>query len=565
MSDMTEMFCFQCQEAARGKACTVRGVCGKTPEVAALQDLLIWLLKGISFWAVRARRHFSIKDTETDLFVAQALFSTITNVNFDPDRFVSQIQEAIARRDALRAQVQRVCQTRQDSGMCSEELPEHAIWAPQAYEVGALQLKGRTVGVMAISDLDPDVRSLRELVVYGLKGMAAYIDHACVLGEMNEAILAFIEEALDATADQSLDAEDLVHLVLRTGEMGIDAMRLLDTANTTRYGDPEPTQVDLSVRPGPGILVSGHDLRDLEELLEQTQGTGVNVYTHGEMLPANAYPFFKRYKHFVGNYGGSWWHQHEEFEAFGGAILMTTNCLIPPKESYKHRLFTTGHVGWPGVQHIPDREPGEAKDFTPVIKAALRAAEPKSLEQGSIPIGFAHGTVMGAVDHIIEAVQKGEIKRFVVMAGCDGRHRSRAYYTELAQALPQDHVILTAGCAKYRYNKLNLGTVAGLPRVLDAGQCNDSYSLAYIALKLKEALGLDDINELPISYDIAWYEQKAIIVLLALLALGVKHIRLGPTLPAFLSPGVKDVLVKHFDIRPIGSVEEDLTSILQGL
>ena len=566
MSAATKMFCFQCQETARGEGCTVRGVCGKTPEVAALQDLLIWLLKGISFWAVRGRRHFAIEDQQTDLFVAQALFSTITNVNFDPDRFVGWIREAVSRRDALRIQVEDVCRTTQRNGeACVMRPPEAAVWAPRSYETHALQVKGRTVGVMADPNLDPDIRSLRELIVYGLKGMAAYLDHAHVLGEMSKTIPAFIEEALDATTDESLSAEALVNLVLRTGEMGVEAMRLLDEANTTHYGHPEPTQVNLGVRPGPGILISGHDLRDLEELLEQTRGTGINVYTHGEMLPANAYPFFKQYDHFAGNYGGSWWHQHQEFESFGGAILMTTNCLVPPKESYKHRLFTTGHVGWPGVQHIPDREPGGSKDFSPVIEAALRSGEPKPLEEGTIPIGFARHTVMSSVDHILDAVQRGEIKRFVVMAGCDGRHRSRVYYTELAKALPKDHVILTAGCAKYRYNKLDLGTVAGLPRVLDAGQCNDSYSLVYIALKLQAALGLEDINGLPISYDIAWYEQKAIIVLLALLALGVKHIRLGPTLPAFLSPGVRDVLVKHFDIRPIGTVEEDLASIVQGI
>ncbi len=562
---MSAMFCYQCEEAANNEACTVRGVCGKSPEIAHLQDLLIWLLKGISFWGVRARRNLGIVETDTDLFVAKGLFATVTNVNFDPDRYVAWISEAVSRRDALRARAQGRCRGLHGADACADDLPEHATWAPKTFDAQVLGMKGQLVGIMADPQLDADIRSLRELLIYGLKGLAAYTDHAYVLGHTNDEILAFIQEALDATTDDSLSAEDLVGLVLRAGSVGVEAMRLLDAANTSTYGHPEPTQVEIGARPGPAILISGHDLLDLEELLQQTQGRGVNVYTHGEMLPANAYPAFKAYDHFVGNYGGSWWHQREEFEAFGGAILMTTNCLVAPKDSYKDRLFTTGLVGWPGVSHIADRQPGQQKDFGPVIEAALAAGGPKALEQGTIPIGFAHATVMGVADKVIEAVQAGDIKRFVVMAGCDGRFRSRDYYTEVAQALPPDHVILTAGCAKYRYNKLDLGTVAGIPRVLDAGQCNDSYSLADIALQLQSALGLDDINDLPISYDIAWYEQKAVIVLLALQSLGVKHIRLGPRLPAFLSPGVLDVLVQHFDMKPIGTVAEDVAAITAGV
>ncbi len=561
---MSAMFCYQCQEAAKNEACTVRGVCGKSPEVAALQDLLIWLLKGISFWAVRGRKNLDVVDPETDLFVAKALFATITNVNFDPDRFAGWIEEAVARRDALRAKAQGRCAELHGSDACAADLPAHVAWTPESYDVETLVRQGQAVGVMADPTTDADVRSLRELLIYGLKGMAAYTEHAYVLEASNDDVLAFMEEVLDATMDDSLGADELVSLVLKTGEVGVEAMRLLDEANTGTYGNPEPTQVNLGVRPGPAILISGHDLRDLEELLEQTKDKGVNVYTHGEMLPANAYPAFKKYDHFVGNYGGSWWHQQREFESFGGAILMTTNCLVQPRESYKHRLFTTGLAGWPGVAHIADREPGQQKDFAPVIAAALEGNEPASLEEGTIPIGFAHATVMSVADKVIEAVQAGDIGRFVVMAGCDGRHKSREYFTDVAQELPADHVILTAGCAKYRYNKLDLGDIGGIPRVLDAGQCNDSYSLAYIALQLKAALGLDDINDLPISYDIAWYEQKAVLVLLALLSLGVKHIRLGPTLPAWLSPGVTEVLVKHFDIKPTGTVEEDVAAIAVG-
>jgi hydroxylamine reductase len=424
--------------------------------------------------------------------------------------------------------------------------------------------KGMTVGIMMDMTVDPDIRSLRELLVIGLKGMAAYTDHAYVLDAYNEELLAFMQDALDATTNAKLGVDDLVGLVLKCGEMGVQAMSLLDQANTGAYGNPEPTQVNLGVRPGPGILISGHDLRDLDELLQQTEGKGVNIYTHGEMLPANAYPAFKKYTHFVGNYGGSWWRQADEFEKFGGPILMTTNCIIKPRPSYQERLFTTGLAGWPGCPHIPDRLPGAQKDFSAVIQMALQSAEPQELEQGTIPIGFAHAAVTSVADKVVQAVKNGDIQRFVVMAGCDGRQSVRNYYTEMAEALPKSTVILTAGCAKYRYNKLNLGDIGGIPRVLDAGQCNDSYSLVVIAQKLVEAFGVNHINDLPISYDVAWYEQKAVIVLLALLSLGVKKIRLGPTLPAFLSPNVVNVLVENFEIMPINTVEADLEAIMAG-
>ena len=549
-----DMFCFQCQETARNKGCTIRGVCGKPPEVAQLQDLLIWLLKGLSFYGVKGRE-VGVSDSEAELFVAEALFATITNVSFDPERFVALVNRAAELRDRIRDQVDEAA---------LGDAPEAALWSPAGKDAEALIEKGATVGVMADLDLDEDVRSLRELLIYGLKGMAAYTHHAHVLGYENDALLHFIQEGLLMTLDDDDDAvDDLVGMVLKCGGMGVQAMALLDQANTGAYGHPEPTQVNLGVREGPAILISGHDLLDLKELLEQTKGAGVNVYTHGEMLPANAYPAFKKYDHLVGNYGGSWWHQKEEFEKFGGAILMTTNCLVPPKDSYIDRLFTTDVVGWPGVAHIPDRENGQPKDFGPVIAKALASDSPQPLEEGAIPIGFAHETVLSVADKVIEAIQNGDIKRFVVMAGCDGRHKSREYFTELAKRLPEDSVILTAGCAKYRYNKLGLGDIGGIPRVLDAGQCNDSYSLVVIAQKLAEAFELDDINDLPVAYDIAWYEQKAVIVLLALLSLGVKHIRLGPTLPAFVSPNVLNVLVENFDLKPTTTVEEDLAEIVR--
>jgi len=558
-----DMFCFQCQETARNQGCTVRGVCGKSPRVATLQDLLIWTLKGISFWGTNGRKTLGVVHPETDLFVAQALFSTITNANFDEARFVELIREAIERRDALKAEAQTACRAKHGTP-CFHALPEASTWTPESYDVEALLAKGANVGIMADPSLDEDVRSLRELTIYGVKGLAAYTDHAYVLEHQSEDLLAFIQEALLATLDDQLGVPDLVALVLRTGEMGLEAMRLLDEANTSTYGHPEPTQVDLGVREGPAILVSGHDLRDLDELLQQTAGTGVNVYTHGEMLPANAYPGLKKYPHLVGNYGGSWWHQKEEFEAFGGPILMTTNCIVPPADSYVGRLYTTGMAGWPGCTHIADRKPGQQKDFGEIIAAAKALPGPRELESGTIPIGFARNTIMSVADKVIEAIQAGAITRLVVMGGCDGRQRSRSYFTEVAENLPKTHVILTAGCAKFRYNKLPLGEIGGIPRVLDAGQCNDSYSLIYVAQQLAQVLGVSDVNDLPISYDIAWYEQKAVIVLLALLAIGVKHVRLGPTLPAFLSSNVTKVLVKNFDIKPTSTVEADVEAIAAG-
>jgi hydroxylamine reductase len=521
---------------------------------------LIWTLKGLSFWAANGRE-LGITHPTADLAVAKGLFSTITNVNFDRERFVTLIAEAIELRDTLKKDAQAACKARQHANVCAVEPPEAALWHPDNFDTETLIAKGKEVGMMSDAELNEDIRSLRELLIYGLKGLAAYTDHAYVLGAYNDELLFFLEEGLLATLDDSLDANDLVSWVLKAGEMGVEGMALLDQANTEAYGSPEPTEVSLGVEEGPGILISGHDLRDMEELLEQTQGTGVKVYTHGEMLPANAYPAFKEYDHFVGNYGGSWWRQKEEFEKFGGPILMTTNCIVPPKESYRDRLFTTGLAGYPGCEHIPDRQNGEQKDFSALIAQAKTCPAPQALETGDIPIGFAHATVMSVADKVIEAVQNGDIKQFVVMAGCDGRQRTRAYYTDIAEGLPQDNVILTAGCAKYRYNKLDLGDIGGIPRILDAGQCNDSYSLIYIAQQLAKAFDLEDINDLPISYDIAWYEQKAVIVLLALLSLGVKHIRLGPTLPAFLSPNVVKVLQDSFDIKPIGTVEEDLAAL----
>jgi len=551
-----DMFCFQCQETARGQGCTVRGVCGKVPEVAALQDLTIFLLKGLSIYGTRARA-MGIVDPEADHFVMDSLFATITNANFDSQRFAAWAKRAIALRDRMRSRLLQ-------AGASLGDLPEMATWSPKDGDLAELVGQGVATRITADPHLNEDIRSLRELLVYGLKGLAAYTHHAYVLDYRNDEILAFMQEALAATTDPKVGADELVGLVMRCGQVGVTAMALLDQANTSTYGHPEPTMVNIGVRPGPAILISGHDLRDLDELLQQTAGKGINVYTHGEMLPANAYPAFKKYPHLVGNYGGSWWKQDEEFEKFGGAILMTTNCITPPKASYKDRIFTTGVAGFAGVQHIADREPGKQKDFAPVIAAALAGSSPQALENGTIPIGFAHNAVLGVADKVVEAIKAGAIKRFVVMAGCDGRMKSRQYFTEVAEALPPDTVILTAGCAKYRYNKLDLGTIGGIPRVLDAGQCNDSYSLVVIALKLAEVFGLKDVNDLPVSYDIGWYEQKAVLVLLALLSLGVKHIRLGPTLPAFVSPNVLKVLVDKFDLKPTTTVQEDVAAIAAG-
>ncbi len=556
------MFCYQCQEASKNIGCTVLGVCGKTAEVANLQDLLIYLLKGISFWGTRGR-DMGVIHPETDLFVAQTLFTTITNANFDSDRFIEYIREAIDRRETLREEAQIRCEELHGNP-CTGTGPDWAGWKPESYEIDALLEKATQVGVMMDKNLDADIRSLRELIVYGLKGMAAYTEHAYVLGKRDSELLYFMQDMLEATTNNDLMPEELTGLVLKTGEMGLRAMALLDKANTEAFGHPEPTQVYLGVRPGPGILVSGHDLLDLDELLQQTQGTGINVYTHCEMLPAQAYPAFKKYEHFAGNYGGSWWGQREEFESFGGPILMTTNCIVKPKDSYINRLFTSGQAGYPGCTHIPDRKPGDQKDFSAIIELAKTCSDPEPLEEKTITTGFAHHTVLEHADAVADAVQSGDIQRFVVMGGCDGRQKTRQYYSDVAEALAEDTVILTAGCAKYRYNKLDLGSINGIPRILDAGQCNDSYSLIRTAQALAEAFEVENVNDLPISYNITWYEQKAVIVLLALLHLGIRKIRVGPTLPAFLSPNVVSVLVKNFDLKPIGSVNEDISAMMAG-
>jgi hydroxylamine reductase len=539
------MFCYQCQEAAKGTGCTLAGVCGKKADTAGLQDLLVFTLKGLAVVAEAAQS----KNYPTDkigLFICQALFATITNANFDNDRFTVLIQETLNRRDALKA----------DTGFISDV--DAVNWTGTVSDYAA---KAAEVGIL--SQANEDVRSLRELLIYGLKGMAAYADHAAMLGFVKPEISHFMISALASTT-QDLTVDQMVGLVLKCGEVAVTTMALLDEANTSTYGNPEISKVNIGTRSNPGILISGHDLRDMEDLLKQTEGTGVDVYTHSEMLPANYYPAFKKYAHFVGNYGNAWWQQDKEFTSFNGPILMTTNCITPAKEAYKDRIYTTGMAGWPGARHIADREPGQMKDFSALIEQAKQCPPPVQIETGEIVGGFAHAQVMALADKVVDAVKSGAIKRFVVMAGCDGRQQGRSYFTDVAEALPNDAVILTAGCAKYRYNKLNLGDIGGIPRVLDAGQCNDSYSLAVIALKLKEVFGLDDINDLPISYDIAWYEQKAVVVLLALLYLGVKHIRLGPTLPAFLSPNVAKVLVENFDIKPIGEVASDVAAIMAG-
>ena len=545
------MFCFQCQETLGNKGCTKVGVCGKPPLVANLQDLLIYSLKGISWLNLKAREK-GINEETTDRFLLEGLFSTVTNVNFDQEFFLERIREAVALREKLKSGLQ-------SAGFRPEELNHHPAvsWTYQT-DLDLINLSA-TVGVLTTRD--EDVRSLRELVTYGVKGIAAYGYHAYQLGFKDDGIYHFMEKALASTLDDSLSVDQLTALVLETGKYGVETMALLDRANTSTYGHPEITKVDIGVRNNPGILISGHDLKDLEQLLEQTAGTGVDVYTHGEMLPAQYYPAFKKYPHFAGNYGNSWWLQYKEFESFNGPILMTTNCLIPPRDSYRDRVYTTGVVGYPGLKHIPEGPDGR-KYFSEIIAHAKRCQPPVEIEKGEIIGGFAHHQVVQLADKVVEAVKSGAIRRFFVMAGCDGRMRNREYYTEFAKALPKDTVILTAGCAKYRYNKLGLGDIGGIPRVLDAGQCNDSYSLAVIALKLKEVFGLDDVNKLPISYNIAWYEQKAVIVLLALLYLGVKNIHLGPTLPAFLSSNVAKVLVEKFGISGIGTVENDIKLFL---
>ena len=553
------MYCFQCQETARNQGCTIRGVCGKPEDTANLQDLLIHVLKGIAVYGDKLRE-FGVLDKETSLFVARGLFATITNANWDNDRFVAMIREGLKRRDQLREKFLAVYKEKNGKDF-SEPLHDSATWFSD--DLAEFEEKAKSVGVLATEN--EDVRSLREFLIIGLKGIAAYADHAAILGFEKDGIYGFIMEALASTT-KDLSVDDMIGLIMKAGETAVSTMALLDEANTTANGHPEMTEVDIGVRSHPGILISGHDLKDMEELLKQTEGTGIDVYTHGEMLPANYYPVFKKYDHFVGNYGDSWWHQTKEFESFNGPILLTTNCLVPLKKdnTYLDRLFTTGQVGYVGAKHIPERSGGGTKDFSEIIELAGKCNPPTEIETGKIVGGFAHNQVLALADKIVDAVKSGAIKRFVVMAGCDGRQKTRSYYTEVAENLPKDTVILTAGCAKYRYNKLDLGDIGGIPRVLDAGQCNDSYSLAVIALKLKEVFGLDDINELPISYDIAWYEQKAVTVLLALLSLGVKGIRLGPTLPAFLSPAVVNVLVEKFDIKPIGTVQKDIEAMMAG-
>lgn len=536
-----KMFCYQCQETANCSGCTVSGVCGKKPDTANMQDLLVYVTKGISAVTTQIRAEGKQIDKSINHLITLNLFTTITNANFDKDVIVERIKTTLKVKENLLKEVSD-----------KSALPSASLWNANESEFMA---KAVTVGVLATEN--EDIRSLRELITYGLKGLSAYSKHANVLMNDNEELDAFLQRALSMLLDDTLSVDDLVALTLETGKFGVDGMAMLDKANTSAYGNPEITKVNIGVRSNPAILVSGHDLRDLEMLLEQTKDTGVDVYTHSEMLPAHYYPTFKKYSHFVGNYGNAWWKQKEEFESFNGAILMTTNCIVPPKDSYKDRMFTTGAAGYPGVKHIGG-EIGEIKDFSEIIEVAKKCKPPVEIEKGEIVGGFAHNQVLSLADKIVEAVQNGDIKKFIVMAGCDGRAKSRNYYTEFAKALPKDTVILTAGCAKYKYNKLNLGDINGIPRVLDAGQCNDSYSLAVIALKLKEVFGLDDINELPIIYNIAWYEQKAVIVLLSLLYLGVKNIHLGPTLPAFLSPNVLNVLVENFGISGIGSVEDDI-------
>ena len=542
-----KMFCYQCQEMAQCKGCTVSGVCGKKPEVAAMQDLLIYVTKGLSIVTTALRDAGKSVSKEINHRVTMNLFVTITNANFDRDAIIRAIEKTIAAKQELLAELGKEA---------AESLPEAAIWTASPDEFDA---KAATVGILATKN--EDVRSLRELITYGLKGLAAYSKHANALLQDNEEVDAFIQKALTKTLDDTLTADDLVALTLETGKYGVDGMALLDKANTEAYGNPEITAVDIGVRKNPGILISGHDLRDLEMLLEQTAGTGVDVYTHSEMLPAHYYPAFKKYPHFTGNYGNAWWKQKEEFEKFNGPILMTTNCVVPPADSYKDRLWTTGATGVPGCRHI-DGAYGEVKDFSAIIEQAKGCPAPTEIETGSITGGFAHEQVFALAEPVVNAVKSGAIRKFVVMAGCDGRMKSREYYTEFAKKLPKDVVILTAGCAKYKYNKLDLGDIGGIPRVLDAGQCNDSYSLALIALKLKEIFGLEDINDLPLAFNIAWYEQKAVIVLLALLYLGVKNIHLGPTLPAFLSPNVAKVLVDNFGIAGITTVDEDLKILI---
>lgn len=541
------MFCYQCQEAAKGTGCEIKGVCGKTSDVANLQDLLLFVTKGVAWWSQKADEA-GIKNPVAEKYIIDSMFISITNANFDRNKIIAQIKKGFEVQDALAEKL----------GKTPENTPECAIWRTDSEE--EMEEKSTSVGVLRHKN--EDVRSLKELLTYGMKGMAAYAEHAHNLGYHNAEVNAFMKKGLVATVDETLGVDELLPMVLECGKYGVEVMSLLDKANTESYGHPEITSVNLGVGKNPGILVSGHDLKDFEELLKQTEETGIDIYTHSEMLPANYYPAFKKYKHFVGNYGNSWWAQTTEFESFNGPVLLTTNCLVPPKKSYKDRVYTTGAAGFDGCPHIAERKDGKPKDFSMLIEHARKCQAPTEIETGEIVGGFAHNQVMALADKVVDAVKSGAIKKFVVMAGCDGRMNSRNYYTDFAQELPPDSVILTAGCAKYRYNKLKLGDIGGIPRILDAGQCNDSYSLAVIALKLKEVFGLDDINELPIVYNIAWYEQKAVIVLLALLSLGVKNIHLGPTLPAFLSANVAKVLVEQFGIAPISTVEQDMAELI---
>ena len=570
------MFCFQCQEAAKNTGCTIKGMCGKQETTANLQDLLIYDLRGIAV-LVKSLKEAGVEvDNSVGLFICQGLFTTITNANFDDQSLENWIKRSQVIKTKLKGQFDSLTSSAEKATIWTKlmsflgageesspaaQLDASALWFSS--DPAMFQDKAKTVGVLATEN--EDVRSLRELLILGLKGIAAYADHAAVLGLEKDEIYDFVIEGMASTTEDHT-VDEMVALVMKAGECAVTTMATLDAANTGAYGNPEITVVNLGVSDKPGILISGHDLKDMEELLEQTQGTGVDVYTHGEMLPANYYPAFKKYENLKGNYGGSWWHQNEDFESFNGPVLMTTNCIIPIKKSnsYQERIYTTGTVGYPGLTHIADRVAGKAKDFSAIIEQAKKCSAPKEIETGTIVGGFAHNQVLALADKVVEAVKSGAIKRFVVMAGCDGRQKGRGYFTEVAEKLPEDTVILTAGCAKYRYNKLNLGDIGGIPRVLDAGQCNDSYSLVVIALKLKEVFELDDINELPISFDIGWYEQKAVAVLLALFHLGVKGIRLGPTLPAFISPAVLDVLVENFNIKPIGTAEDDIAAMMAG-
>jgi len=553
------MFCYQCQETAKNQGCTVKGMCGKPEGTSNLQDLLIHVLKGTGVYGEKAAE-LGVLDQATGKSVSESLFSTITNVNWDDDWFVSRIKEALNVREDIKGKFLAAYQEKNGQAF-SEALPDAATWSSQ--DASTFQAKAKEVGILATEN--EDVRSLRELLIIGLKGVAAYADHAAILGYENDDIYRFFMEALASTT-KDLTVDEMVGIVLKCGETAVTTMALLDEANTTTYGHPELTEVNIGVGQNPGILISGHDLKDMAELLKQTEGTGVDVYTHGEMLPCNYYPAFKKYDHLVGNYGGSWYRQNDEFESFNGPILMTTNCLVPLKKNntYLNRLFTTGMTGYPDAKHVSDRAAGGEKDFSEMINLAKTCSSPTEIETGKIVGGFARNQVLALADKVVDAVKSGAIKRFVVMAGCDGRHKSRSYFTEVAEQLPKDAVILTAGCAKYRYNKLDLGDIGGIPRVLDAGQCNDCYSLAVIALKLQEVFGLDHINDLPLSFDIGWYEQKAAAVLLALLHLGVKDIRLGPTLPAFVSPNVLKVLVENFDIKPTGGVAADIEAMMAG-